>query len=110
MALSGVNARPEETVTVRRVLGADLAHQGEAGIRGQRGPEQLVGCPGAVELSGVEVIDALAHGPAQHAEGDAAVGSRAAGQFGQLYGAEADAGHRAAGEERDASRGPPAMS
>ena len=72
---------------------ADLADQGQIGGVGVQGlVDEFVGDVGAVELRGVDVVDAQFDGPAQHGERLVAVARRAehAGT-GQLHGAETDA-------------------
>ena len=81
---------------------ADLAHQREVGrIRVQRLADEFVGDVRAVELRGVDVVDAQLNCAPQHGERLVVVARRPehAGA-GQLHGAEADAAdsERAQGE------------
>ena len=72
---------------------ADLADQREVGrIRVQRLADQFVGDVGAVELRGVDVVDAQLDCAPQHGERLVVVARRPEhARPGQLHGAEADA-------------------
>jgi hypothetical protein len=77
---------------------ADLAYQGQVlRVRMQRLADELVGDVGAIELSGVDVVDAEVDGAAQHRKRLIAVPRRAEHTgTGQLHRPEPDTGDRIA--------------
>jgi hypothetical protein len=86
---SGEKAGFQEPSAPRPDLGDD---DEVAGIRVERLPDQPVGDVRAVEIAGVDVVDAAGDGLAQHGEGGGGVPGRTehAGA-GQLHGAVAEA-------------------
>ena len=89
-----VGLRGRDPVALVVAAGADLADTSArfVGVRVQRLADQFVGDVGAVELRGVDVVDAEFDGALQHGDRLVVVARRAedAGS-GQLHGAEADA-------------------
>lgn len=88
--LRGAHGDPVARVRV----GADLAHDDDAVRRFERLADDAVDESVAVELCGVDMVDAQLCGTSQHRECRCTV----AVQPLELHGAVADAGHRATGE------------
>ncbi len=85
--------------------GADLGDDGQIlGVRMQRFLDDLVGDMRAVEIAGVDMVDALGDSLAQHGEGGVAIlGRTEDAGTGQLHGAITHAVHGAAGEGKGGS-------
>ena len=95
-----------DKAAVRSGRGADLADEHEVvGVRGQGLKDQPVGDAVAVEVSGIDVVDAELDGAAQYRDRDLTRRRRTVADAGQLHRAEADPGDGPTGELERAAGG-----